>query len=81
VARSIFLLNNRLYTPASLVQLILVIGPYEETARQVHHTPKSYEYINILGVCASGGHTDLRFGFFHLTVPYLTFFRVLHASV
>lgn len=80
-ARKVVLLNSWFYSLASTVLLALILNPeHEETARKLYHASKFYEYIDILGVRASGGAIDLHFAVHHLTTPYLTYVRVLHHS-
>lgn len=80
-ARKVVFLNSWFYSLASVVLLTLILNQeYEDLARKVYHASKFYEYIDILGVRASGGDIDLHFAVHHLTTPYLTFVRVLHYS-
>ncbi|KAK3307370.1 uncharacterized protein B0T15DRAFT_510652 [Chaetomium strumarium] len=77
--------NNRLYSLASLVLLLLILlsgmnPQYDATARTLFHASKFYEYLDILSVTAAGGSVNLHFGFHHLTTPWLTFVRVLPDS-
>lgn len=80
-ARRLIFLNSWIYSAASLILLILICLPqHEDLARYLYHASKFYEYVDILGVRASGGDIDLHFGVHHLTTPYVTYVRVLHHS-
>lgn len=81
LARKWTALNNRLYSFASSLLLLLVLLPQtQEVAKALYHASKFYEYLDIVLVVACGGGIDLHFGFHHLTTPYLTYFRVVQHS-
>ncbi|KAM5341752.1 hypothetical protein ACJ41O_014783 [Fusarium nematophilum] len=80
-ARIITKINSWFYSAASLAFILLLTFPsLDHQARHVFHLSKLYEYIDVLGVCATGREIDLHFGFHHLTTPYLTLVRVIWYS-
>jgi len=80
-ARTLSRISNGLYSPASLLLLLLILDPSRDAqARYLYHLSKFYEYSDVLLVRAAGGAIDLHFAIHHLTTPYLTFFRVVRES-
>lgn len=81
-ARTFTQINNWAYSAASFILLFLIISAsHDEIARRLYHASKFYEYLDVLGVRAGGGTIDLHFAFHHLTMPYLSYVRVvLHSD-
>ena len=80
-ARTFVRLNSWFYATVSAAMLVLICSSdHDLLARQVYHVSKFYEYVDVLGVRASGGSIELHFAIHHLTTPYLTYMRVLHHS-
>ncbi|GAB1311341.1 hypothetical protein MFIFM68171_01551 [Madurella fahalii] len=72
--------NNRAYSLASFLLLLLLLSPsprHDAPARTLYHLSKFYEYVDVLSVAAAGDAVDLHFAVHHLTTPWLTFVRVL----
>jgi hypothetical protein len=83
IARRISRFHNILYSSFNVPLLILVLSstPHNDhLARRIYHLTKSYEYLDILTVCASGSPIALHFAVHHLTTPWLTLCRVLSNS-
>ncbi|KAK2608383.1 hypothetical protein QQS21_003069 [Conoideocrella luteorostrata] len=77
-SRKFTVLNSRFYSAASAALLIFIVtSKHEETAQKLYFASKFYEYIDVLGVRASGGEIDLHFAVHHLTTPYLTYIRAI----
>jgi hypothetical protein len=80
-ARGAVRFNSWFYALASAALLVLILTPkFQHVASHLYHASKFYEYVDIIGVRASGGDIDLHFAVHHLTTPYLTYARVLHNS-
>jgi hypothetical protein len=80
-ARMFTKINSRLYSASSLLFIFIALSlNHQDFAKRLYHFSKFWEYVDVLGVRASGWIIDLHFGFHHLVTPYMTFFRILHNS-
>lgn len=71
-------LNSVIYSVASLILMLLILlSPHEDLPRHLYHASKFWEYVDILSDCAIGRTMDFHLGFYRLTIPWFTFFRVL----
>lgn len=95
LARHTTRLNNQLYAVFSLGLAGLILNdmlPSGGTKRietfglsssdlaYVYHLSKFYEYVDVFNLVAAGHPIGPHMAFHHLTMPFLTFFRVLHAT-
>lgn len=82
-ARGISKIHNILYSIINIPLLVLILSspPHGDLlARRIYHLTKTYEYLDIFTVCASGSPIALHFAVHHLTTPWLTLGRVLYNS-
>ncbi|KAJ9616600.1 hypothetical protein H2200_000319 [Cladophialophora chaetospira] len=92
-ARPFTQLNNQLYALFSLALGYFILNDVfhfqEEIAglrlktsdlAYIYHLSKFYEYIDIFNLLAAGTEIGPHMAFHHITMPFLTYFRVLNAS-
>jgi uncharacterized MAPEG superfamily protein len=75
--------HNNVYETFHIFLPILIIqspSHNDQPARRIYHFTKTYKYLDILTVCASGAPIAPHFAVHHLTTPYLTLCRVLYNS-
>ncbi|KAH8903550.1 hypothetical protein BR93DRAFT_190265 [Coniochaeta sp. PMI_546] len=82
-ARRFSKFHNILYSTFNIALLVFILLPPADSdflARRIYHITKTYEYMDILTVCASGSPIALHFAVHHLTTPWLSLCRVLYNS-
>ena len=90
IARPFTRLNGQLYALFSLALAYLILndvfhfqeikGLESSDLAYIYHLSKFYEYIDVFSLVAAGTEIGSYMAFRHLTMPFLTYFRVLNAS-
>lgn len=67
-------------TPSPTYATTYIFEATHSELAYVYHLSKIWEYIDVFNLVASGTPIAPHMAFHHLTTPFLTYFRVLHAS-
>ena len=89
-ARPLTRFNSQAYALFSLALAYLIVndvfhfqdieGFKSSDLAYIYHISKFYEYLDVFNLVASGTAIGSHMAFRHLTMPFLTYFRVLNAS-